>query len=74
MLYSFHEDRVVSRRVRQVLRGKFCKRAEDHLLGLHEVCLGWPRSATSEEMSACEFAVNREAGVLSKWYRPHTYG
>ena len=39
MLYSFHDDRVVSKRVRQVLRGKFCKRAEDHLLGLHEVYL-----------------------------------
>ena len=39
LLYSFHDDRVVSRRVRQVLRGKFCKRTEDHLLGLHEVYL-----------------------------------
>ena len=25
-------------------------------------------------MSACEFAVNREAGVLPMWYRPHTCG
>ena len=39
MLYSLHDDRVVSRRVRQVLTGKFCKRADDHLLALHEVCL-----------------------------------
>jgi len=79
MLYSLHDDRVVSRRVRQVLTGKFCKRADDHLLGLHEVYLhfvwGGPcRSATAEGMCACEFAVNREARVLSKWYRPHTYG
>ena len=39
MLYSFHDDRAVSRTVRQVLRGSFCKRAEDHLLGLDEVYL-----------------------------------
>ena len=41
---------------------------------LSSFCLGWPRSATAEGMSACEFAVNRRAGFLSRWYRPHTYG
>ena len=57
--------------------GKFCKRAEDHLLGLSEVYLhfiwGGPGVQLLSE-SACEFAVNREAGVLSMWYGPHTCG
>ena len=42
---------------------------------LSSFCLGCPRSATAEGMSACEFAMNRPRGrILSSWYRPHTYG